>query len=160
MKKLVLGLFLALAALAFLVSPATAASSPQAAPVLSVADQVFVASLAVQVGTPAPVLATKHHPIGQKSFCSATANCANGGTISCTGTSSCTAVDGSCPEPGHVTCDGVTTSCSSCAPGCGPDWCNESACAANCSNAGCDYDYTCYDYPSCSDHCRCTRCVY
>src|SRR3954451_6555735 len=164
MKKMVLGLSLSLAAFGFLVSPTLAAASPSpAAPVLSLSDQAFLASLApLPAGTPAPELAAKKPSakkpaFGVKSFCSA--NCWNGGTVSCSG-SSCSAVNGSCPEPGHVPCDGVTTSCSSCAPGCGPDWCNESACAANCSNAGCDYDYTCYDYPSCSDHCRCTRCVY
>jgi hypothetical protein len=50
-----------------------------------------------------------------KSLCSATANC-DTGTVSCSSnvsTSSCTAVDRDCSvnEPGHVTCDGVTTVC-------------------------------------------------
>jgi hypothetical protein len=163
MKKMVLGLSLSLAALAFLMSPALAAESPpQAAPVLSVADQAFLASLArVPAGTPAPEQAAKRPHIAQKDMC--TANCYGGGTVSCSGTGTCTAVDDNCNvgEQGHVVCNGAYTWCPTACPGCGPYWCNgESDCAANCSNLGCDYDYTCYDYPSCSDHCRCTRCVY
>src|SRR5436305_10030386 len=57
-----------------------------------------------------------------KSLCNATATCQFGGTVSCssnTSTSSCTAVDSNCwaGEPGHVTCDGQTTSCPACCPG-------------------------------------------
>jgi len=147
---MLLGLSLAVAALGFLTSPAVAAS----APVLSVSDQAFLASLAkAPGGTPAPELAARRPSIGYKSMC--TANCANGGTVSCSG-STCSAVNGSCPsEPGHVTCDGVTTSCSACT-GCGEigvDWCTgEDACAANCSP--CDYTYTC-NATFCTDHCRC-----
>lgn len=117
MKKMVLGLSLSLAALAFLMSPALAAPNPApAAPVLSAADQDFLASLAAPVGTPAPELTAKRPAIGQKAMC--TANCWNGGTVSCTGTGTCTAVNGSCPEPGHVTCDGTPHSCSACVPSC------------------------------------------
>jgi hypothetical protein len=84
MKKMVLGLSF-LAALACLMSPAMAAASPpQAAMVVSVADQAFIASLTAPVGTPAPELAAKRPAIGQKAMC--TANCWNGGTVSCTGT--------------------------------------------------------------------------
>jgi len=161
-KKMLLELSLAVAALCLFLSPAIASASPApAVPAPSLSDQAFIASLA---GTPAPELAAKKPSakkpaFGVKSFCSA--NCWNGGTVDCSG-SSCSAADGNCSwgEPGHVTCDGATTWCSSC-PGCGPYWCNgEYSCAANCSNLGCDYDYTCSDYPSCSDNCRCTRCVY
>lgn len=114
MKKMVLGLSLSLAALGFLMSPVMAATSPpQVAPVLSAADQAFIASLAVlPAGAPAPEPAAKRPHIAPKDMC--TANCWNGGTVSCSGTGTCTAVDGSCPEPGHVVCNGVTTSCSPC----------------------------------------------
>ena len=163
MKKMLVELSLAVAALCLLLSPAIAsASPPPAAPALGAADQAFLASLVPGMATPAPQLAAKRPRIGAKSACTASANCWNGGTVDCSGSGSCSAADGNCSwgEPGHVTCDGATTWCSSC-PGCGPYWCNgESSCVAYCNNLGCDYDYTCSDYPSCSDNCRCTRCVY
>ena len=156
MKKMVLGLALSLAALAFLISPAMAAvSPPQVAPVLSVADQAFLASLArVPAGTPAPEQAAKRPHIAQKDMC--TANCYGGGTVSCSGTGTCTAVDFNCSvfEPGHVVCNGAYTWCPTACPDCGPYWCTgESACADNCYP--CDYIYTCNGYPYCTDHCRC-----
>src|SRR6185295_4043750 len=80
MKKVVFRLSLSLVALGLLAAPAMAASSPA----LSLADQAFVASLAVQAGAPAPVDAAKRPAIGLKSMC--TANCWNGGTVSCSGT--------------------------------------------------------------------------
>lgn len=48
-----------------------------------------------------------------KSACTATAQCASG-TVSCSGNSTCTAQDRNCavPTSGKVTCDGVTTWCS------------------------------------------------
>ncbi|HEX4959285.1 MAG TPA: hypothetical protein VF173_00505 [Thermoanaerobaculia bacterium] len=69
-----------------------------------------------------------------KSLCTATANC-DSGTVSCSSnvsTSSCTAVDRDCSvnEPGHVTCDGVTT-----------------VCPTQCSS-------TCTDTPAC---CKCVQ---
>jgi hypothetical protein len=163
MKKMLLGLSLSVAALGLLVSPAMAASPPQAAPALGAADQAFIASLAAPVkapATPAPQPAAKRPRIGAKSSCTASANCWNGGTVNCSGNSSCSAADGNCSwgEPGHVTCDGATTWCSAC-PTCPPNWCTgESDCAASCYS--CDYVYTCYDYPSCTDNCRCRFCIY
>lgn len=147
MKKIVLGISMSLVALAFLVPPAAAARPSHGAPALS----DFLASLA-----PAPELAAKRPAIGQKSYCSATANCASG-TVSCTGNSSCTAVDSNCPsEQGHVTCDGVTTSCSPCGGGsCGdPYFCTnaEADCAAGC--APCSYFFSCND-STCHFHCGC-----
>ncbi len=149
MKKMLLGLSLAVAALAFLMPSAMAAASP---PALSISDQAFLASLAARVGTPAPELAAKRPAIGLKSFCSA--NCWDTGTVSCSGTS-CSAVNGSCPgEPGHVTCDTTTYTCPNPCPSCPPDWCTgEEACAIQCT--GCEYNYTCNDYPLCNDHCHC-----
>ncbi|HSS77469.1 MAG TPA: hypothetical protein VLV54_12080 [Thermoanaerobaculia bacterium] len=112
MKKMVLGLSLSLAALAFLLSPAMAAASP--APVLSAEDQEFIASLAA----PAPELEAKRPGIGLKSACTATANCGTGSPVSCSGTSSCTAVDRNCAAGvrGNVTCDGVKTKCQPACP--------------------------------------------
>jgi len=130
-----------------------AASPPQGAPVLSVADQAFLASLArVPAGTPAPEQEAKRPHIAQKDMC--TANCYGGGTVSCSGTGTCTAVDDNCPsEQGHVVCDGVYTWCPTACPGCGPDWCTgEDACSAQCDP--CPYIYTC-NATYCTDHCRC-----
>lgn len=49
---------------------------------------------------------------GIESACNATAVCETG-TVTCSGNSSCTAVDRDCSvlEQGRVTCDGVTTLC-------------------------------------------------
>ncbi|HEX4965158.1 MAG TPA: hypothetical protein VF173_30395 [Thermoanaerobaculia bacterium] len=159
MKKMLVGLSLSLAALGFLLSPAMAvASPPQAAPVLSVADQAFLASLAAPLGTPAPVDAAKRPHIGPKSLCNATANCWNGGTVTCSGNNSvtsCSAADGNCGvgEPGHVTCDGVTTPCAPC-----PIDCDALAqqCADNCSPCAVK-SFQCNPY-----RCRClfnTNCI-
>lgn len=154
MKKLVVGLSLSLAALAFLMAPAMAATSPpQAAPALSAADQAFLASLAPGVRAPAPVPAAKrpaHPAIAKKSLC--VANCTFGGTVSCQG-NSCTAVDGNCAwgEVGYVICDGNYYSCGgSC---CGGSFCTgESYCASYCYP--CSYSYTC-NYSYCADDCEC-----
>jgi hypothetical protein len=53
-----------------------------------------------------------------KSACTATANCGSDPARSCSGNSSCTAVDRDCSvnEQGHVTCDGVTTWCPTVCP--------------------------------------------
>jgi hypothetical protein len=160
MKKMVLGLSLALAALGFLMSPAMAANPPQVAPALSAADRAFIASLAATAKNPAaPALAAKR-PLpgpGAKALCTATANCESG-TVTCSGnnsTTSCTAVDRNCSwgEQGHVTCDGATTWCPTACPGCPPSWCTREAnCSASCYP--CDYDYTC-DATYCTDDCRC-----
>jgi hypothetical protein len=73
MKKLVIALFLTSGALGFLISPAMAADPPRAAPVLSAADQAFIASLAAPVKTPsAPELIAKRPPVSgarEKSDC-------------------------------------------------------------------------------------------
>lgn len=158
MKKMVLGLFLALATLGFLVSPAMAADPPQAPRTVSAADQAFLASLAVPE---APVPAAKAPAVGQKALCNATANCGNGATVSCQGnnsTTSCSATDSSCPSTfGKVTCDGVTTWCSSppTCNGCGSNFCtdqDESNCASSCFP--CDYTFTC-NATYCTERCRC-----
>jgi hypothetical protein len=154
MKKMVLGLSIAVAALAFVLSPAVAAASPpQVAPMLSVADQAFLASLArVPAGTPAPEQAAKRPHIAQKDMC--TANCYGGGTVSCSGTGTCTAVDFNCSvfEPGHVVCNGAYTWCPTACPDCGPDWCTED-CSSQCDP--CPWHLICNGYPYCTSRCRC-----
>jgi hypothetical protein len=108
MKRWVLGLVLALAALVLMVPPAIAS------PLLSTADQEFLASLA----TPAPTLAAKR-PIERKALCSAAVDCGGGHSVSCSSSISgthCSAVNRDCPggQQGSVTCDGVTTLCPPC----------------------------------------------
>jgi hypothetical protein len=148
MKKILLRL-LFLAALGFLLSPAMASEPPRVAPALSAADLAFLASLAAP---PAPAPAANRPSGLQKALCSATATCSDGTTRTCqsnVSSSSCTAVDHNCPtQQGYVTCDGATTLCPSCPPGC----CNEAACAASCYP--CPYSYTCSE-TDCTDRCRC-----
>jgi hypothetical protein len=56
-----------------------------------------------------------------KALCTATATCEVGSTVSCSSNvnaANCMAVNENCPsEPGHVTCDGQTTSCPACCTG-------------------------------------------
>jgi len=163
MQRMGLGLSLSLVALSLLAIPALAASPPRAVKALSTADQAFLSSLAAPARMPAAAPAAKHPRTGsrtgskpglEKSACSASATCSDGSTVSCEGNSSCSAVDGQCPwgEGGHVTCDGVTTSCP--------------ACPFNCSQAEdqcyhwcypCPYSFVCWESgPSCD--CDWSRC--
>lgn len=110
MRKMVLGMSIVLTVLGFCMSPAMAEpGSPQTAPVLSAADQAFLASLAAR--RPLEKEATPQ--------CSASVDCLNGTTLSCTsstGTSSCSSVARNCADGvrGSVTCDGVTSQCPMC----------------------------------------------
>ncbi len=158
MKKTLWGLSVVVAALGLLMSPAMAATSaPQVAPMLSAADQAFLASLAAPVGTPAPVDAAKRPAIGKKALCTATAAC-DVGSVSCSGnnsSTSCTAVDRNCAvgERGHVTCDGVTTSCANACP---PPACDcaslRSECVQDC--APCPISFSC-NATTCASSCLC-----
>jgi len=154
MKKMVPGFFWALAVFGLFMSPALAETNPlQAAPALSTADQAFLASLAAPV---APTPAAKRPAFGPKALCTATANCAFGGTVSCQGNnsySSCSASDGDCSwgNVGYVICDGNYYGCpGSCCPAdfCTRDW----QCAQSCYP--CNPIYTCH-WGSCSDNCDC-----
>ncbi|HYO15718.1 MAG TPA: hypothetical protein VE685_21175 [Thermoanaerobaculia bacterium] len=165
MKKMVLGLSLALAALGFLMmSPAVeAADSPQTVPrALSAADQAFLASLAAPAKPAAAPAPAAKRPSGlEKALCSATARCWDGTTRRCDGNNSatsCTAVDSVCPtQRGYVTCDGGTQFCPECPTpgGCPSTWCtdqDEQNCAAGCFP--CDYTFTCSS-TNCTESCRC-----
>lgn len=111
MRKLALGFLLTLAALSLATSSATAApGSSQTAPVLSAADQAFLASLAA----PAPELAAER-PIVGKATC--TAVCGIDHPLVCPpGTMACSSVDRNCAAGvrGHIICDGVKTKCPEC----------------------------------------------
>jgi hypothetical protein len=124
MKRLALGFVLAFAALILMVSPAIAW------PVLSAADQEFLASLA----TPAPALAAQRLGLADAALCSASVDCGNGTSVSCSSSvsgSACSAMDRNCSNDvrGSVTCDGVKTKCPKCS-------CDEllAACTAQCRN--------------------------
>lgn len=68
------------------------------------------------------------------SACGATANCLSG-TVSCTGNSSCDAVDQNCgtSQQGYVACDGVKTWCPTACDGCPLlDWCCHCAATSDC----------------------------
>lgn len=156
MKKMVLGLFLALATFGLFLSPAMAETNPpQVGPALSTADQAFLASLAA----PTPTLAAKRPAAGQKALCTATADCGNGTSVYCesnTSVTSCSSADRNCPgEKGHVTCNGVTTWCSPDCPGCGPNFCTEQD-EYNCANScyPCAYTFTC-NTTYCFERCKC-----
>jgi len=57
----------------------------------------------------------------KSTLCTATATCQFGNSVSCSSSvnaANCTAVNANCnTEPGHVTCDGQTTSCPACCSG-------------------------------------------
>lgn len=162
MKKVVLGLSFALVGLVLFLSPVLAEPHPsQAMPALSAADQAFLSSLATQAGTPEPVAAAKRPGrIGEKALCSATASCGDGTTVYCesnNSVSSCSAADRSCPERGHVTCDGVTTVCPTpciCDLNCTEE---RSLCESDCYP--CAFNFTC-SMSTCtvSCHCRFSTC--
>lgn len=163
MKKMVLGLSLALAALGFLMSPAIAAADPpQTTPrILSAADQAFLVSLAAPAKPAAPTPAAKRPSGLEKALCSASATCWNSTTVSCEGNNSvtaCVGVDSSCPsQKGYVTCDGTTKWCPDCpsSGGCPTGWCtdqDEQNCAAGCYP--CSYTFTCSS-TNCTESCRC-----
>ena len=112
MKKMVFGVVLALAALGLMTAPAMAAPGSQpVAPVLSAADQVFLASLAA----PAPAA---NRPIEKSdALCTATVDCGMT-TITCSSdasSTSCSSVDRDCPRTrGSITCGRIAAQCPIC----------------------------------------------
>ena len=95
--------------------------TPSQAPLSQEALAAILGTPAVTGGCapqPGAVLAAAKRPrIGlEKTLCTATANCGSGTTVSChsnVNAANCSATDRNCSvgERGHVTCDGVTTSC-------------------------------------------------
>ena len=150
MKKIVLGI--GFVALVFLVFPAVAARPPQGGSAPSAADQAFLASLAA----PAPGMAAKRPATGVegKALCTASANCGSGGTISCSGNSTCSNVDQNCSvgQRGSVTCDSVTTQCPNACPcdlNCSAD---RQDCISDCDP--CPAIFSC-NMSTCTESCRC-----
>ena len=143
MKRMVFGLSLALAALGFLGSPAsTSAAGPQrqGVQVRSTADQAFLASLASQPPKGRAAAAKPQSGGGEKALCSSTAACGGGVTVSCnsnSSTTSCSSADRSCPERGHVTCNGVTTWCPDPCPCSASVSCGRAGGSVSCSGSSC-----------------------
>jgi hypothetical protein len=107
-----------------LVSFAGFAQAPSRAPLTREALAMILgqpaASCATRPAKAALPAAKRPQILPGKSLCSATANC-DTGTVTCQGnnsTTSCSAADRNCDigERGHVTCDGVTTSCATACP--------------------------------------------
>jgi hypothetical protein len=80
-----------------------------------------------------------------KSLCNAMASCGTDPSVSCSGSTSCIAVDADCTnfETGYVTCDGVTKSC--------PTQCNCDALIGMHNRQCCN----CAQTGDCIDCCRC-----
>jgi hypothetical protein len=93
---------------------ATPAPTPNPAPL---SDAALAAILGAPLGATAcakPQPAARYGGLNLKAFCEVQCD---SGSVSCTGNPTCTAVNRDCSslEPGHVTCNGVTTNCT---PGC------------------------------------------
>jgi hypothetical protein len=111
---------------ALFLSAAAFADAPSAAPLTREALAAIVGQPLVNGSCPAPAQVGKALLAAsgqQKALCSASVTCPPGSTspsVACssdTSSTSCASVNRDCSvlEPGHVTCNGVTTSCS---PGC------------------------------------------
>lgn len=120
-------LFIAIAGLAQTPSPAPLSQEALAA----ILGQPAVTGELTSPQTEEPFLAAAKRPLPLKDAC--TANCLYGGTISCSGSGSCSAVDGtSCSSRGHVTCGGTRKNCSNCYLNCRCNGLSDSFCRANC----------------------------
>ena len=108
---------LAVCALLVLSVAAFAAPTPAPTPTPSPAPLSDAALAAILGGGSCakPQPAARYGGLNLKAFCEVQCD---SGTVSCTGNPTCTAVNRDCVsslEPGHVTCNGVTTNCT---PGC------------------------------------------
>ena|SRR5215207_4327478 len=107
------------------VSIAGFADSPSPGPV---SDEVLAAILGEPLaGSSCPTPTGEMKPASvvlNEKTCSATVTCRDGSTRTCmSANTNCLAVNPDCVnslEPGHVTCDGVTTNCPGCCTGMGP----------------------------------------
>ncbi|HEX4959284.1 MAG TPA: hypothetical protein VF173_00500 [Thermoanaerobaculia bacterium] len=144
MKKVILACVLLFVAVAVFAQPPSQPPLTREA-LAAILGQPAASSCATQ---PSDIRhAAKRPAITGKSLCTATANCESG-TVSCSSNvnaSSCTAVDvnSNCSvnEPGHVTCDGVTT------------WC---PIRCNCIISGIEFQCCkCAQTGSCTRCCRC-----
>ena len=121
-------LFISIAGLAQTPSPDPLSQEALAA----ILGQPAVTGVPTSPQTEEPVLASAKRPLPLKSTC--TARCLYGVTVSCSGSGTCTAVDGtSCSSAGYVTCNGNTTFCSNtCYVSCRCGGFSGTFCNANC----------------------------
>jgi hypothetical protein len=121
---------------ALFISIAALAQAPAPAPLSQEALDAILGQPAVTGESSSPqieesVLAAARSPLPVKSTC--TARCPFGVSVSCTGTGSCSSVDGTtCAAKGKVVCNGVTTSCNTCYVSCRCSGFNDAFCRANC----------------------------
>jgi hypothetical protein len=127
---------LLVACAALFISIAGLAQAPSQAPLSQEALAAILGQPAVtgelsSQQTEAPVLASAKLPLELKSTC--TAQCPFGVSVTCSGTGSCSSVDGtSCSAKGKVVCNGVTHSCNTCYVSCRCSGFNDAFCRANC----------------------------
>jgi hypothetical protein len=106
---------------------ASVSAFPQAPGSVPLAREALTAILGQPAGTcaaqPSGVRLLAKNPTIVREQTTCTANCPSG-TISCTSSTSCSAVERNCAnnEWGHVTCDGATTLCEPCCPGTGIEY--------------------------------------
>lgn len=133
-------LLLSVAALPALAAPEPA-PSPGPAP-LSDAALAAILGTSSEGGSCATGQPMAKGPGGLNLKAVCTVQC-DSGSVSCTGTPNCTAVNRDCSilEPGHVTCNGVTTSCTPAC--CSTGTMREKACCR------------CEATANCQDCCRC-----
>lgn len=130
-KVLIVGcaaLFISIAGLAQTSSPTPLSQEALAA----ILGQPAVTGEQTLPQTEEPVLAAAKRHLPVKATC--TAKCPFNTTVTCmTSSGSCSSVDGtSCSAKGHVTCNGVTTSCDTCYVGCRCAGFTDAFCRANC----------------------------
>ncbi len=134
-RVLILGcaaLFISIACLAQTPSPAPLSQEALAA----ILGQPAVAGEPTSPRTQEPVLASAKRPLPVKSTC--TASCAFSFHVTCSGSGTCTGVDGTtCAAGGaggYVVCNGVTTFCTdTCYVSCRCAGFNEAFCRGNCA---------------------------
>lgn len=118
------------------------AETPSPAPLTSEALAAILGSPADAGACGLPGKAAFGMPAPQNRTSTCTVTCPSG-TVSCTSSGTCTAVDRNCSilEAGHVTCDGVTTSCT---PACCTGGTVQQNACCRCNATG-----------TCFDCCRC-----
>jgi len=115
------------------VSIAGLAQTPSPAPLSQEALAAILGQPAVTGEPTSPQTeAAAKRPLPVKSTCTAT--CVDGFHVTCSGSGTCTAVDGTtCSAGGYVVCNGVTTFCAdTCYVSCRCNGFNEAFCRGNC----------------------------
>ncbi len=98
--------------------------SPSRAELNLSADPLWRSLMAAAPVSTAVPASHRARPAGKpsgKSACTATANCGSASPVSCSGSSTCSSVDTSCPTEGYVICDNVRTDCQATCPPPPPD---------------------------------------